>query len=91
MGQRLTRPKNDFNQRRYEAIRLAGKRGHPTGSPFSLRALVMMVVMVMVMMVVVMPPVMMVVMMVTELDRNLGQSGPLRSLRLRQPRIVGLQ
>jgi hypothetical protein len=50
----------------------------------------MMVVMVM-MMVVVMPPMMMVVMMVTELDRNLGQSGPLRSLRLSQPRIVGLQ
>ena len=41
----------------------------------------MMVVMVM----------MMVVVMVTELDRNLGQSGPLRSLRLSQPRIVGLQ
>jgi hypothetical protein len=50
----------------------------------------MMVVMVM-MMVVVMPPMMMVVMMVTELDRNLGQSGPLRSLRLSRPRIVGLQ
>jgi hypothetical protein len=48
--------------------------------------------MVVMMMVVVMPPMMMmVVMMVTELDRNLGQSGPLRSLRLSQPRIVGLQ
>jgi hypothetical protein len=51
----------------------------------------MMMVVMMMMMMVVMPPMMMVVMMVTELDRNLGQSGPLRSLRLSQPRIVGLQ
>jgi len=51
-----------------------------------------MMMVVMMMVVVVMPPMMMmVVMMVTELDRNLGQSGPLRSLRLSQPRIVGLQ
>jgi len=52
----------------------------------------MMVVMMMMVVVMMMPPMMMmVVMMVTELDRNLGQSGPLRSLRLSQPRIVGLQ
>ena len=49
-----------------------------------------MVMVVMVMMVVVMPA-MMVVMMVTELDRNLSQSGFLRPLRLSQPRVVRVQ
>jgi hypothetical protein len=51
----------------------------------------MMVVMMMVM--VVMPAMMMVVMM-TDLDRNLSQPGPLRSLRslrFSQPRIIRLQ
>ena len=49
-----------------------------------------MVVMVMVV-VVMMPAMMMVVMVMTELDRNLSQSGFLRPLRLSQPRIVRLQ
>ena len=47
-----------------------------------------MVMVVMVMMVVVVMPAMM---MVTELDRNLSQSGFLRPLRLSQPRVVRLQ
>ena len=55
----------------------------------------MMVVMVMVMVVVVMMmPAMMMVVMMTDLNRNLSQSGPLRSLgslRLSQPRIIRSQ
>jgi hypothetical protein len=51
---------------------------------------VMMVVVMMMVMVVMISAMMMVVMM-TDLDRNLSQSGPLRSLRFSQPRIIRLQ
>jgi hypothetical protein len=52
---------------------------------------VVVVVVMMMVMVVMIPAMMMVVMMMTDLDRNLSQSGPLRSLRFSQPRIIRLQ
>jgi hypothetical protein len=51
----------------------------------------MMMVVVMMMVMVVMISAMMMVVMMTDLDRNLSQSGPLRSLRFSQPRIIRLQ
>jgi hypothetical protein len=50
-----------------------------------------MMVVVMMMVMVVMISAMMMVVMMTDLDRNLSQSGPLRSLRFSQPRIIRLQ
>jgi hypothetical protein len=50
-----------------------------------------MMVVVMMMVMVVMISAMMMVVMMTDLDRNLSQSGPLRSLRFGQPRIIRLQ
>jgi hypothetical protein len=100
IGQRLTRPENDIKHsgktqqtrlNKQDSTLLAGKRDIRLDVPFSFYALVMMMV-VMVMMVVVMPSMMMMMMVVvTELDRNLSQSGRPRSLRLSHPRIVRLQ